>query len=340
MKRVSFLLAALFIFFLFIVSCKNATKRHRRVSSADSTNMASIAGNNNGSSTLPEEDDEERYQYNLQPSTGKKYNYTIITETSTLLEVEDKKIKTGNLSEIGLIYEVLRDSANNPVIRVTYSKLHMVLQKTDEEDQVIDADNATTSNDEVEKLLNTIKGSSITLTVSTKGDIVKFSGSKEISDKIMASMKTDDLKTKQLAQNLINKLTGEGFIQNNLKEGFKLFPDTAVYVGDSWNRTGVQSSAEISFEAVSKYTMASFTDNIATIEIDGQISSVKNAPTKIMGQDVNTDLTGEQSSSFKIDTKTGMLVYGKTNTAVKGTIAVVGREVPVTIKMKKEILLN
>jgi hypothetical protein len=340
MKRVSFLLVALCVCcFLFIASCKNATKHHRRVNSTDSTNMASIARSNNANSALPEEGDEERYQYNLHPSKGKKYNYTIITETNTQLEVEDKKVKTGNQSEIGLIYEVLRDSANNPLIRITYNKLHIVLQKTDEEDQVIDADNAITSNDDVEKLLNTIKGSSITLTLNTKGDIVKVSGSKEISDKIMANMKMDDLKTKQLAQNLINKLTGEGFIQNNLKEGFRLFPDTAVYVGDSWNRTGVQNG-EISFEATSTYTLAALTDKIATIEVAGQISSIKNATTKVMGQDVTTDLTGEQTSTFKTDTKTGMLLYGKTNTSIKGTIAVVGREVPVTIKMKKETLLK
>jgi Family of unknown function (DUF6263) len=205
MQRVLFLLTVLCVScFLFISSCKNATKHHRRVSSTDSANTGAVASGNNGGTVLPEDEDGERYQYKLHPAAGRKYNYTIITETSTMLEVEDKKIKTGNRSEIGLIYEVLRDSANNPLIRITYSKLYMVLQKTDEEDQVIDADNAVTSNDEVEKLLNTIKGSSITLTINTKGDIVKVSGSKEISDKIMAGMKADDLKTKQLAQNLIN----------------------------------------------------------------------------------------------------------------------------------------
>jgi hypothetical protein len=338
MKRAPFLLTALYaVCFLFIASCKNATKRHRRVSSTDTTNTAGITTGSNGNSTLPE--DGERYQYKLHPAAGRKYNYTITTETSTLLEVEDKKIKTGNRSEIGLIYEVLRDSANNPLIRVTYSKLYIVLQKTDEDDQVIDAGNAATSNDDVEKLLNTIKGSSITLTLNSKGDIVKVAGSKEIADKIMASMKMDDLKTKQLAQNLINKLTGEGFIQNNLKEGFKLFPDTAVYVGDSWNRTGTQN-AEISFEAASKYTLVSLSNNIATINIEGTISSLKNATTKVMGQDVQTNLKGGQTSKFTTDIKTGMLLYGRTNTSIKGTIQVAGREVPIKIKMKKEIAVK
>lgn len=311
----------------FLFSCNN-TPKHYSSNSIDSTN-------NNG--VVATED--KKYQYILHPAAGKKYYYIISTQTSTKIEVADKEITSGNRSQIGIVYELVKDSGGNMQIKLTYNKIHIVLQKNEEEEQVIDSDVAENEQTTVEKLLSTIKGSVITLTVNTKGDIISSSGSAAISDKIMASMVTEEPKMKQLVQQLVSKLTGDGFIQDNLKEGFKILPDTGVYIGDSWKKK-VTQSAEINVEAASTYTLASVNNNIATIEVEGQIISGKNAPLNIMGQQVTTNLSGEQTGRFKTDITTGMLQFGKTNTSIKGTIQVQGREVPVTISIKKEIAVN
>jgi Family of unknown function (DUF6263) len=329
MKKLQFLLPVLCVTY-FLLSCKNAPKHHSSQFIIDSTGK-----------TIPVviNEEDKKYQYSLRPAAGKNYNYSIITETQTKIEVNDKKIETGNKLEIGLVYKLVKDSSGNRVIKISYSKIHIVIQKNDEEDQVIDSDVPDGEQTTVEKLLSTIKGSSVSIILNQNGDIISSNGSKEISDKIMAGIATEEPKMKQLVQQLLLKLTGDGFIQDNVKEGFKLFPDTAVYIGDSWRRKATQS-AEISFETASKYTLASVEDDIATIEVEGRISSGKNAVSNIMGQQVNTNLNGEQTGRFKTDITTGMLQYGKTNTTINGTINVQGHEVPVRIKMKKEVILK
>lgn len=309
--------------FLLIYSCSNADKKQ-----SSSTNSSS------GKSV---QETITKYQYYLHPAMGRKYYYTINSETQTKLEVNDKKIEMVNKSDMGLVYEVIKDSSTNFVLKLSYNRLRMVIQKSDEEDKVIDADTPPNGRTMIENLLSSIKGSSVFLTIDTKGNITNVSGNKEISDKILAMAEPGV--PKQLVQQLLNKFTGDGFIKDNIKDGFALFPDTTLFIGSSWNRKNTQAG-EISFETNAKYTLASISDNIAEIETEGQISSAKNNISNIMGQQVTTDLTGEQNGKYKTDITTGMLILGKTNTSVKGTIQVQGREVPISIKLKKEIVLK
>jgi len=326
MNSVRFLLQVLCIGCL-MCSCKNAKNTPGSNGMNSSTTDASIS------------EAGKKYQYRLHPEVGKKYLYTIKTATNTKLEVNDKTIETGNRSEIGIVYEIVKDTSNNLLIKLTYNKIYIVLQKTDMEDEIIDADKDAAQRTTVEQLLSTIKGSSILLTINAAGDIISSTGSKEITDKIIGGLSDGDVKMKQLVQQLLSKFTGEGFIQDNLKEGFKLFPDSAVNVGDTWNKKTSQS-ADISFESLTKYALTSLEDNIAYIETVGQISSGKNTTSNIMGQQVTTNLNGEQTGNFKTDISTGMLQSGKTDISIKGTIQVSGREVPVTLKIKKEIVLS
>ena len=60
----------------------------------------------------------------------------------------------------------------------------------------------------------------------------------------------------------------------------------------------------------------------------------------IPGMDKNTNLTGKQSGTFTIDEKTGMLRHSKFKTNINGVVIVMGREVPISIKMIKEIAIK
>ena len=313
---IPFFLVALF----FCISCQNNTKYKRHGAN----------GNNTGNSS------DAKLQFAIHLSKGQKYYYNTKTTIQTTLEVNDKETETSNQSELGMFYEVLQDSGNIFSVKITYDKLHIVLKKTDTEDQVYDADNAAESFDQMDQLLSNIKGTSITVTLDSKGNIINTSGSKEIMNRVMASMSSGDPQMKAKVQELVSRLTGPAFIDETLKESFKIFPDSGLYVGDSWKKQSTQS-ADMKFDVNSTYTLTSLDDGIAKIEIEGKISNPKNTTATFMGYNVESDLGGEQEGEFKADMESGLLLHGKTNISIKGYIRILGKNVPVKFRVKKEI---
>lgn len=278
----------------------------------------------------------KKYQVGLHLSKGDKFYYTIINETKTQLEINQQQKVTGNNYQIGLIYEVGQDSLGNVLLKITYDKIHIIIKHKDEDDEIIDADNDGGAFDSVEKLLSFIKGSPITISLSKTGDIISIKGNKEISGKVMASLINGDINFKNKVQELLSQLVGDDFIKNNLQQNFKVFPDTALYIGDSWTRKS-SNEAGINFEANTKYVFSSVEDGVADVEVEGIIGNGKPTTTNLMGKDVTTNLKGDQSGILHIDEKTGMVLTGKIKTSIEGTVQVMGREVPIIIKMSKEI---
>ena len=305
-----------------INSCKNGTGHTKHGGS----------GNNAGSGS----DGDANYRFGIQFSKGQEYYYNTKTTIQTSLEVDNKKTETSNQSEMGMFYEVLQDSGNIFSVKITYDKLHIVLKKTDTEDQVYDADNAAESFDQMDQLLSNIKGTSITVTLDSKGNIISTSGSKEIMNKVMGPMSSGDPQMKAKVQELVSRLTGPAFVDETLKESFKLFPDSGLYVGDSWKRQSTQS-ADMKFDVNSTYTLTSLDDGIAKIESEGKIANPKNTTATFMGYNVEGDLGGEQEGEFKADMESGLLLHGKTNISIKGYIRILGKNVPVKFRVKKEI---
>ena len=78
------------------------------------------------------------------------------------------------------------------------------------------------------------------------------------------------------------------------------------------------------------FTLTDIRDQTAFIESEGTITS--DSVSKYMGNDVATDLKGEQKGEFQVETRTGMLVSARVTATVKGTLQVMDREIPLTIE--------
>lgn len=336
MKGIKLFIVFLSIVFLcWVFSCKNGSKQN------DNNDIKSSNSGSNDSNAIAiikinnEPGTGNKYYSALKLKKGDKYYYTLKAGIETNLEVNDKEIETNNESETGLTYEVAGDSANTFLLKITYTKLHLHLHKTDTDDQDFDADNAAETQDLMDKLLADIKGSTITILLSDKGDVLRVAGSQEIMDRIIKPMESQDLETKKKVAEFVDKLTGPTFIQENMKEGFKVLPAGGVAEGESWNNKSIQL-AELKFGVSSKYTLSSFDDGFAVIETEGVIDNIKDQKTKFMGFDVTTNLSGTQSGRFKADVSTGLVMYSKSNTSITGNLQLMGKEVPVKIRVKKE----
>ena len=126
------------------------------------------------------------------------------------------------------------------------------------------------------------------------------------------------------------------FVKTNLEQSFKLLPDTTLFIGNSWKSLSKQND-DISFETNSIYSLTAIDDGIVDVQVSGKIGNNKTISSNIMGNNVTTDLNGEQTGTIKIDQATGILIESKINSSVEGVIQLLGKEVPVKIKTKKEI---
>lgn len=270
----------------------------------------------------------------LKYPINQKYYYTLSNQVQTTAEVSDKKVESLSKADIGLIYEFSKDTGANYLLKITYDKIHVTL-KDAKGSQEMDADKASTSIDPVEKILGTLKGATLVVTLSEKGEVLSVSGSKEISDRLLAGMNQLDQYTRQAAPQLISQFAGELFVKNNLSQGFNVLPDSAIHVGDTWTKKSTQT-ANISFEANTRYELTSIENGVAEIESSSTISNIKNLGINL-GYNMQADITGTQTGKISADTATGLLIKEKTTTKMQGVVEVLGREVPMKINLQREM---
>jgi hypothetical protein len=81
----------------------------------------------------------------------------------------------------------------------------------------------------------------------------------------------------------------------------------------------------------STFKLKDIDDGIALIESEGDLTSDK-SESNLMGYSVTSNLQGDQQGEYEIDTKTGMLLKNKVTAKVEGSIQIMGKDVPLTIK--------
>jgi len=244
---------------------------------------------------------EKKYKLGLHIKPGSKYYYTIHNETETNLKLNDKKMENKNNSTVGLIYEMIKDTAGGFVLKIMYDSFHIVTKKGDAVTEM-DAANAANSFNPVEKMLNSLKGNSIFVAINDKGRVI----------------------------------SGEGFVKNNLEQSLNIFPDSALYVGDSWTKKDTQST-ELKLNLTTAYTLESVKDSIVEIKSASEINNV-NTTADLMGYSATVNFKGTEKGTIKIDLRTGLLLNQKSTINVKGTVELNATKVPVIIKMTREIV--
>ena len=281
----------------------------------------------------PNTSSEKKYYFSLHVESKSTYYYTISNETETKLEYNGKKTETANKSYIGLIYDIQKDTADRYLLSFTYDTFHIV---TGKDDDLKEINSSESSYDPMERLLSSLKGMSIKCIISSQGKILSTTGSQEISEKILAGMNTLNPQTGKIAQEVVSRFSGESFVKGNVEQSFELFPDSAVYIGDKWSRRN-SSSNELQVDAVSKYILVSVSDGIAKIKSEAKLGSGKNAQMKVMGYDINANLSGEQTGECEVEEKTGIVLKNRIITSLQGTIQLLDKEVPVKINIIRKI---
>jgi hypothetical protein len=274
------------------------------------------------------------FKLRLRPVAGSKFSYDVLNDTRTKMEVEDKTIENINKSEAEVIFSIDKDSSGNTLIGVKYQKLHIYSKQNDKETDINDA-NAASSSDPTEKFLGALKKANIVATVNSAGEVKNVSGYREVVNEILPQLNIEDLNSKIMIQKQWQQMVEENLIRKNIDQLFKIFPDSAVHIGDQWKIMS-REKGDINFMVKHFFTLKSISDGVAYVDSHGEIQS-DTASADLMGYSVSTDLKGEQKGEYEIDVNSGMMLFGKINNEINGTVQVMGRDVPLKIKVTIKI---
>lgn len=270
----------------------------------------------------------------LRPLAGSKFSYSVHNDTRTKMEVSGKTIENVNKSDAVVLFSIDKDSSGNTLVGLKYQKLHIYLKKNDEETE-IDGDNAETSFDPTDKFLAALKKANIVATVSPAGQIKSVSGYREVVNEMLPELNIQDPAMRTTIQKQWQQMVEENMIRKNINQLFKIFPDSAVHIGDHWKIVSREQGG-INFMIKHAFILKSISDGVAYVESRGEIAS-DSASTELMGYSVSTDLKGDQNGEYEIDIKSGMMLDGDINTDIEGTVQSMGQNIPLKIKVAIKI---
>jgi hypothetical protein len=213
-------------------------------------------------------DENKIYRLRLNPVAGSKYYYDISNQTAIKLEVNDTKVDNINKTTVGVSYAVSKDSLGNFLINMQYDKIK-IYSKTADTETEMDADNAALTSNPVEKMLGILKTANITATVNPVGEVKAVTGYKELTAKVMEKLSATDVYARTSAQAQWEQFVEKGVVKNNLDQLFKIFPDSAVHIGDKW-KLDTKQNEELGLTAKSSFLLKEINNDVAVITSAGE----------------------------------------------------------------------
>lgn len=281
---------------------------------------------------------EAKIQLQYKKQQPSRYYVTIHSETAFNISVNEKEINNTASVQFGLVYEFLKDSSlqfKEQLLKITYDNFSVRANNNGKTTEISSENGGTTFN-KAEKIFSVIKGYSVWVVLDSTGKVKSTKGNEEILNKISEQLKSLDLATRTAVRSQLQNVFGEKFVKSNVETGLKLLPDSAIYVGDSWSKDEVQESA-LPLNMHNTYTLKDVKDSVALLEMESDINVKGTSDNNYFGMNVTQDLKGTQTGSFKINLQTGLLLEGQQKAKIKGTFQMQGREIPVTIDIKRNV---
>lgn len=268
------------------------------------------------------------YRLRLNPPPGSKYHFNMSNESKLDIVVSDKEVENIKKSDVAINYEINNDSAGDLILGMTYDKIHIYTKNGDVVTDM-DAANGPSSIDPVEKMLGALKAAHILATIDSGGNVKSVKGYQEAAERILSGIDVS-ISDKAKAQLQWKQLIEQGIVKKNMDQLFKIFPDSAVHIGDKWKLFSTEKS-DVNFTVKNFYTLKSIEDGVANIESEGEIAT-DSTSSNTMGYDVVSELKGSQEGIYAMDIKTGMLLTCNVTTRIEGTVQVMGRDAHVNMK--------
>lgn len=189
------------------------------------------------------------------------------------------------------------------------------------------------------EVMDAITGKSFIMKCTEEGEVKSIEGSNAIIDAIVDKMSSSDEQQKATMRQQMEQQFGEEAMVKNMGQMFLQYPKKALKIGDSWEQK-VDIVSTFPMHAETVYTLKNIdkANNLATLQVEGTIRSKEGAQITNSGMTMDVAFSGTQKGETTINTKNGMAKLATITQDIKGSLSLMGQEVPMTIV--SEIILE
>jgi hypothetical protein len=251
--------------------------------------------------------------------TGYRYDFSITSDQIINQKIGGQHVHLTQNIGTDYTFDITEGHSGEKDVKVTYNKIFMksvgmgntMIFNSDDQD-------STKKNP-----FSGLKGASFYMIVTPNGAIKSVAGIDIMLDKMAAKMTTDTSQVKQIKDALSKQFSAE-VVKQTMESSFKIYPDRAVKIGDSWTvDTKMQMSMPI--ETITQYTLKEVQDGIAILSVKGTLVSKGNF--EAMGNKMETDLKGTNSGEASLDIKTGIVLNSHLRVELYGKMKSMGQDI-------------
>ena len=265
----------------------------------------------------------------FNPEKGKKYEYQqeliqvikqnamgqeipMETELSTtyLMEIKDKTLQE---TQVQFTYRDFVFIVSSPMMKMGYDSKNPIANPS-EMDQMFG------------KMFSTFIGQPMMVVIAPDGSVKSVTGMDAIFENMLKAIASDGQVAAQLGAQMKPQFS-DAAQKKSFEQLFKFYPTNPVKMGDSWNMENTTTVTNMNTHLKTKYTLKGVSKNVATIAMEGDMEMTP-------GMGMEGKLSGTQTGTMSVDTKTGMIISSETTQNIKGAVKTQGIDLLMDINMK------
>ena len=201
-----------------------------------------------------------------------------------------------------------------------------------------DSKKAVENPTEMDKMMNTMFstmiGKPFNVNVASDGSVNSVTGMDAIGDDMVKAATSGNPMGAQIGASMKQQFSDEA-MKGLFEQSLKIYPNNPVKQGDNWNIEQVVSQSGMNSVTKTKYTLKEIKNNIATVQVE---STITMKPSPAAGME--GELSGTQTGTMLIDTKTGLPVSSDISQSIKGTVKAQGMDITQNISSKIKISIK
>lgn len=251
--------------------------------------------------------------------TGYKYDFSITSDQIINQKIGGQDVHLTQNIGTDYTFDITEGHSGEKDIKVTYNRIFIK--------SIAMGTTMTFNSDDQDSTkknpFSGLKGASFFMTVTPNGGIKTVAGIEKMLDNMAVKMSNDTNEIKQIKNELGKQFSAE-VVKQTMESSFKIYPDRAVKIGDSWTvDTKMQMSMPI--ETITQYTLKEVKDGIAILSVKGTLVSKGNF--EAMGNKMETDLSGTNSGETSLDIKTGIVLNSHLRIELYGKMKSMGKDI-------------
>ena len=257
----------------------------------------------------------------FNPEKGKKYEYQTEAVIMTNIAVMGQNISTEMEMSMKYLMEVVGKTSQETLAQFTYQDISYIVTSPMMNmgyDSKNPSENPSDMDKMIEKIFSAFIGKSFALSVAPDGTVNSVTGMDAIVESMTQSVAAGGQIAAQISE-AVKQQFNENATKNMFEQSFKFYPENTVKAGDSWTVDNTLEISNMDTKTKTKYTIKEIKKNIAAIAVE---STLEMKP----GAGMEGTLTGTQTGTMQVDTKTGMPVLHDMSQTIKGPIKSQGME--------------